>query len=66
MEHRGKAVANGHERSIKPQVSGQMAPAAMLDVKEITAEANCRAASGSLSTDQSLLAQAEPSLPSPN
>jgi hypothetical protein len=33
--HRGKAVANGHQRSIRPQVNGQMAPAAMLDVEEI-------------------------------
>jgi hypothetical protein len=55
MEHRGKAVANGHERSIKPQVSRRVASSVMLDVEEITAEANCRVASGGLWTDQSLL-----------
>jgi hypothetical protein len=29
-------VFNGHERSSQPQVNGQMAPPAILDVEEIT------------------------------
>ena len=34
-EHRGKAVANSHERSTEPQVNNQMARPAMLDVEEL-------------------------------
>jgi hypothetical protein len=34
-EHRVPAVSNGHQRSIAPQVNGQMAPSAMLDVEEV-------------------------------
>jgi hypothetical protein len=34
-EHRTKAVANGHERSIEPQVNGQMASPVMLDVEAV-------------------------------
>jgi hypothetical protein len=33
--HRAEAVSNGHGRSIKPQVNGHMAPAAILDVEEV-------------------------------
>jgi hypothetical protein len=36
-EHRVKAVANGHQRSIKPQLSGHRTPSAILDVEEVTA-----------------------------
>jgi hypothetical protein len=52
---RSAVVPNGHERSSQPQVSGQMAPSAILDVEEVTAGANHGAASGSLSTDWALL-----------
>jgi hypothetical protein len=34
-EHRVQAVPNGHQRSIKPQVNGQMARSTILDVEEI-------------------------------
>jgi hypothetical protein len=49
----GKAVANGHERSIAPQVNGHMAPSAIVDVEEVAPCTNCRVASGGLSADQS-------------
>jgi hypothetical protein len=35
----GQVVFNGHERSIKPQVSRHVASSAILDVEEITGAA---------------------------
>jgi hypothetical protein len=56
----GPRVADGHERSNKPQVNGQMAPAAMLDVEEIAPCTNCRIAYDGLSTDQRYTPQGLP------
>jgi hypothetical protein len=50
IRRRSVVVANRHERSIKPQVRDQMALSVILDVEEVTAETNCRAAAGGLAT----------------